>query len=173
MKSKTFTIYLLNEGVKPTDALVNLDLLECESGATAIPKDAHLYLTKDKTNNPWWKDNLGIKHNLKQSYPGGILFIPVGKRWFAATYGQSYHHLSSGSSEYDFGLKTALNAVDRKSLRSTDVVNPETAKRERVQAPKNSDLSFFSFDGDSNAILKRITGHVQEQYHDIFSCVTG
>ena len=173
MKSRTFTIFLLNEGIEPTDALINSETLECVGHTTALPTGAILYLTKDKTNDPWWKTYLGIDRTLKQSYPGGILFIPVGNRWFAATFGQSYHHLSSSSYEYDFGLKTALNAIDKNSLRSTDVVNPETAKRERVQAPKDQDIAFFSFDGDSSTVLKRISGRVQKQYHDILSCVTG
>ena len=173
MKSRTFTIFLLTEGVTPEKALVNADALELISEATAIPSGSVLYLTKNEVRDPWWKGYLGLVKKLQQSYPGGILFIPVGSRWFAATFGQSYHHLSASSYEYDFGIRTALNAVDRNSLRSTDAVNPETAKRERVQAPRESDFSFFSFDGDSNVVLKRISGKVQEQYQDLFTNVTG
>ncbi len=173
MKSRTFTIFLLTENTTPEKALVNIDALEQVSDATEIPANAILYLRKNETHDPWWKGYLGLSRQLQQSYPGGILFIPVGNRWFAATFGQSYHHLSSSSYEYDFGLKTTLNAIDRKSLRSTDAVNPETAKRERIQAPKDSDLSFFSFDGDSNTVLKRISGRTQEQYQDLFTSVTG
>jgi len=173
MKSRTFTIFLLSEGLVPEKALVNIDALELVSGATAIPSGAILYLTKNEVRDPWWKGYLGLSKRLQQSYPGGILFIPVGSRWFAATFGQSYHHLSASSYEYDFGIRTTLNAIDRKSLRSTDAVNPETAKRERIQAPKDSDFSFFAFDGDSNAVLKRISGRVQEQYQDLFTSVTG
>ena len=173
MKSRTFTIFLLTENTDPANALINRNALELVSDATAIPAGAILYLTKSETHDPCWKGYLGISQKLQQSYPGGILFIPVGNRWFAATFGQSCHYLLSSSYEYDFGLKTTLNAIDRKSLRSTDVVNPETAKRERIQAPKDSDLSFFSFDVDGNIVLKRISGRVQEQYQDLLSCVTG
>ena len=173
MKSRTFTIFLLTEGVTLEKALVNADALELVSEATAIPSGSVLYLTKNEVRDPWWKGYLGLTRKLQQSYPGGVLFIPVGKRWFAATFCQSYHHLSASSYEYDFGIRTTLNAVDRNSLRSTDAVNPETAKRERIQAPRESDFSFFSFDGDSNVVLKRISGKVQEQYQDLFTNVTG
>lgn len=173
MKSRTFTIFLLTEGLSPEKALVNIDALELVSRATAIPSGSVLYLTKNEVRDPWWKGYLGLSKKLQQSYPGGILFIPVGNRWFAATFGQSYHHLSASSYEYDFGIRATLNAIDRKSLRSTDAVNPETAKRERIQAPKDSDFSFFVFDGDSNTVLKRISGRVQEQYQDLFTSVTG
>ena len=173
MKSRTFTIFLLTEDTTPEKALVNTDALEQVSDATEIPASAILYLRKNETHDPWWKGYLGLSRQLQQSYPGGILFVPVGNRWFAATFGQSYHHLSASSYEYDFGIRTTLNAIDRKSLRSTDAVNPETAKRERIQAPKESDFSFFSFDGDCNTVLKRISGRVQEQYHDLFTNVTG
>ena len=173
MKSRTFTIFLLTDDIIPETSLINRNALELVSDATEIPSNAILYLSKGKTNAPWWKGYLGISKQLQQSYPGGILFIPVGCRWFAATFGQSYHYLSPCSYEYDFGLKTTLNAVDRTSLRSTDAINPETAKRERIQAPKNSDFSFFAFDGDSTTVLKRISGRVQGQYQDLFTSVTG
>lgn len=172
VKSRTFTVYLLHEGIVPLGALRNQELLEQDSKAQ-IPQGALLYLTRRCQHSPWWKEYLGISRNIAQVYPGGILFIPVGKRWFAATFGQSYHHLSSSAYECDFGLRVALNMTKRDSLRSTDVVNPETARRERIQAPKDKDLSFFSFNGDDTTVLKKITGHVQDQYADLASSVTG
>lgn len=171
-KSRTFSLYLLNEGVEPQDALADKSALSQET-ADSIPSGAILYLVNSNAHDPWWKGYLGVSKKLEQSYPGGILFIPVGCRWLAATFGQSHHYLSPSSYEYDFGLKTTLNAVNRDSIRSTDAVNPETAKRERIQSPKEADIRFFSFDGDNNIILKRMTGRVQAQYADLLSSVTG
>ena len=77
MRSRTFTIFLLTEGLSPEKALVNIDALELVSGATAIPSGSVLYLTKNEVRDPWWKGYLGLSKKLQQSYPGGILFIPV------------------------------------------------------------------------------------------------
>ena len=173
MKSRTFTIYLLNKDTSPQDALCKKDGLDLITDAKQTPKDAILYLMRNNIHPPWWKDFLGLSQEVRQAYPGGILFVPVDTRWFAITFGQSYHYLSASAYEYDFGLKATLNAIDKKSLRSTDVVNPETAKRERIQAPKDSDLSFFAFDGDSSAILKRISGRTHTRYKNLFTCATG
>lgn len=65
-----------------------------------------------------------------------------------------------------------LNSLDPSKLKSTDILNPDNAKRLRMQSPTVSDLTFFDFDRDSS-ILKKLTGVVREDYSDIFTNATG
>ena len=103
---------------------------------------------------------------------GAIVFLPVKDRVFALTFGHTYHSLKEESYEYDFGLRTTLNVLDSEKIKSTDILQPENAKRERIQSPVGSNLTFFDFNKDES-IIKRLTGAVKEEYKGILSNVTG
>ena len=171
-KSNTFSIYLLKDGISPDVALCSDQNLKLVTGSN-LPGEAKLYIISKGLFAPWWKSFLGIREDINQGYPGGILFLPVEGRWFAAMFGYAHHYLNANAYQVDFGLRVTLNAVDEKSLRSTDILNPETARRERVQAPQDSSLDFFSSDEWTSVVLKRISGHVQAPYRDLLSSVTG
>lgn len=178
-QTHTLTFYLLRNGFNPNDALDMDKGLEPIEGYAAI-KGARLYILKTEREEPWWKKFLGLntQTNINQEYPGGILFLPIkyknskNKYWVAVVFGYARHCLKAIACETGFGLRVALNAVDENTLRGVDILDPGTARRARIQSPRNSKLDFFS-DRWDRSLLKRISGHVQGTYKKELSCVTG
>ena len=175
-KSRNFSVYLLkdkfninniNEAFKEADS----DLVRLPENHTNMP-NVVIYVKQIKGNQPWWKEYWGISQELSQSSASAIVFLPVAGRVFAITFGSSYHHLHENAYEYDFGLKTTLNALDPEKVKSTDFFSPETSKRSRVQSPTGVSLTYLDFNKDEN-IVKKLTGAVKTQYSDLMRNVTG
>jgi len=171
-KSRSFSIFLLKDGFNAQNSLKEDHMLkECRK-ASNLPNGSVLYLSDKRPADPWWKTYWGISQDLKQTLKGAIVFIPVSNRCFAITFGHTYHNLKENSYEYDFGLRTTLNALDPKKIKSTDILQPEKARRERIQSPTSSDLTFFDINHDES-IIKRLTGAVADEYKDILTNITG
>lgn len=170
-KSRAFSLFLLKSEFNVQNALKEEHSLEKVPNVT-LPDNAELFLADVPQIEPWWKSYLGISKDLLQGLKGAILFLTVNGRTFALTFGNVYHNLKEESYEYDFGLLTTLNSIDPDALKSTDVLQPESALRQRIQTPKSSNLTFFDFDKDSS-IIKRLTGKVKEEYTSWFTNTTG
>jgi uncharacterized protein (TIGR04141 family) len=172
IKTRSFSIYLLKGDFDATNALKEDTDLEAGAEATGLPEGAVLHILDKTPTKPWWAGYFGIKKNLSQVFKGAIVFLPAGERWFALSFGHVSHNLKDESYEYDFGLRVTLNCVDSEQLRSTDILEPSGAKRQRTQLPTAGDLTFFDVDSDST-ILKSLTGKVKDAYKDIFKSATG
>ncbi|WP_407497028.1 DUF6119 family protein [Pseudooceanicola sp. MF1-13] len=170
-KIKPFSIYLLKEGFDHTNALKQEHSLE-KSEATGLPDDALLYVLDTPPRPPWWRSYFGIEQELHQASKGALVFLEVGGRNFAISFGHVYHHLNDYSYEYDFGLRVTLNSLDPAELKSADMVSPGTARRKRTQVAISTDLTFLDFDGNSE-IIRSLTGKVKEEYAEIFKNATG
>lgn len=171
-KSRSFSIYLLKEGFDATNTLKDEHTLDDQIAGNSLPDGAILYVLDNAPIAPWWKNYFGIQKNLTQALKGAIVFLPVGTRTFAITFGHVFHNLKDTSYEYDFGLRVTLNSVDPEKLKSLDSLSPENARRQRTQLPVNSDLTYFDFDQDST-ILKSLTGKVKDEYKAFFKHATG
>lgn len=172
-KSRNFSIYLLKEASTPVNALKDghsLELLVEEN--TSLPEGATMYIADSQGSTPWWKNYWGINRNLFQIQKGALVFLPVNNRWIALTFGMTHHQLKDNCYEYDFGLKTTLNALDPTKIKSTDILQPEKAKRQRIQSPTASSLTFFDI-RQNESIFKKLTGAVKAEYNDLFKNVTG
>lgn len=172
-KSRSFSIYLLKENFDATNSLKedhSLQLVQEEN--TNLPENGKMYISDRPANEPWWKSYWGIDKNLIQTQKGALVFLKVYENWIVLTFGSTYHQLKDEAYEYDFGIKTTLNALDPKKIKSTDILQPENAKRQRVQSPTASELNFFQLNNDET-ILKRMTGAVREEYKDLFKNITG
>lgn len=172
-KSRNFSIYLLKTGYNAQNALKDSHTLgEPLMSVENLPAGATLYLADNNPMDPWWKSYWGIKQNLRQVLKGAMVFLPINDRCVALTFGHTYHNLKNEAYEYDFGLRTTLNAIDPTQIRSTDILQPEDAKRERIQSPVASDLTFFDINNDES-IVKRLTGAVRSEFQSYFRHVTG
>src|SRR5690606_21542641 len=172
-KSRSFSIYLLKADFDSTNSLKeehSLELVQEEN--TNLPENAVMYISDRPANTPWWKSYWGIDKNLIQTQKGALAFLNVNENWIVLTFGSTYHQLKDEAYEYDFGIITTLNALDPKKIKSTDILQPENAKRQRVQSPTASELNFFQLNNDET-ILKRMTGAVREEYKDLFKNITG
>ncbi|GFE79130.1 hypothetical protein GCM10011487_11300 [Steroidobacter agaridevorans] len=171
-KSRSFSIYLLKEGFDASNALKDNHKLDAEVVGENLPEGSSLYILDTPPTAPWWKGYFGIQEPLTQSLKGAIIFLPVANRTFAITFGHVYHNFHEASYEYDFGLRVTLNCLDPEKLKSTDILEPSGAKRQRTQVPIDSDLTFFDFDRDTT-ILKSLTGKVRAEYKGLFGHATG
>lgn len=160
-KSRNFSVYLLKRGFNADNALKEENnLTRLMEDETNIPEGGVMYFGQSPIKRPWWKEYWGINQDLKQSSAGAIVFLPVNDSWFAITFGSSYHNLKEKSYEYDFGIRTTLNSLDPEKIKSTDLLVPETAKRQRIQIPNAANLTYFDFNKDES-IVKRLTGAVK------------
>ena len=171
-KSRPFSVYLLKKDFDASNTLEDDHGLKPVSEATDLPENGTLYILDAVGNPPWWRDYFGIQEELWQQFKGAILFLPVGKRCFALTFGHVMHRLKDESYEYDFGLIVTLNIVDPKELKSADMVEPGPARRKRMQVPVSTELTYLDFDGDSE-IIKSLTGKVKAEYAGLFKNATG
>ncbi len=102
-----------------------------------------------------------------------VAFLESDGRTFAVCHGHSSHLLNPYSLEYDFGLRTAVNLLDKKSIRSADMVTPsELGIRTRKQSSVDSDFDNYEVNV-FNIILSNITGKVQPKYKALFEAVNG
>lgn len=170
-KTKPFSIYLLKEGFDHTNSLKQGHSLE-ETEAADLPDGSHLFILDTPPRPPWWRSYFGIEKELYQVSKGALVFLEVGGRNFAISFGHVYHHLSDYSYEYDFGLRVTLNSLDPGELKSADMVSPGTARRKRTQVAISTDLTFLDFDGNSE-IIRSLTGKVKEEYKELFKNATG
>lgn len=172
-KSRNFSVYLLKTGYDALNALKDGHSLgEPLTDVENLPAEATLYLSDNTPADPWWKSYWGINRDLRQVLKGAIVFLPIDDACVALTFGHTYHNLKNEAYEYDFGLRATLNAIDPDKIRATDILQPEDAKRERIQSPVASDLTFFDINSDES-IVKRLTGAVRSEFQSYFRHVTG
>ena len=171
-KSRAFSIYLLKEGYDAANALREHHALDDDIGAQDLPEGATLFVLDSDPRPPWWKSYFNVEKNLTQVNKGALVFLPVGGRCFALSFGHVAHNLIDSSYEYDFGLRVTLNSLDPHKLKSTDTLDPGAAKRQRTQLPIESELTLFDFDRDST-ILRSLTGKVRDEHKELFRHATG
>lgn len=170
-KSRPFSIYLLKAGFAPENALrADHDLAPTE--AANLPEGSSLFILDTDPSRPWWRAYFGVETDLWQQQKGALVFLPVGDRWFALSFGQALNHLDERSYEYDFGLRVTLNSLDPKHLKSADMVSPGAARRKRTQVPSSTELTYLDFDGNSE-IIKSLTGSVKSEHASLFKNATG
>ncbi|GAA2395248.1 DUF6119 family protein [Gordonia cholesterolivorans] len=172
-QSRPFSIFLLKDQyADPTDALKEDHGLVEATVESKVQPSWPTFLALKKNSTPWWRQYFSIADNMNTGYAGAIVFMKASNKTFALTFGQTRHSLRDESYEYDFGLRTTLNAVDPDAIRNTDELDPATARRRRTQLPERGDISYFDFDGDS-AVLRSLTGAIRPEYRDLFAHATG
>ncbi len=172
MKTRSFSIFLLKVGYNAQNSLKLGHELISNYQAQNLPRGASLFISDSVRTTPWWVDYFLIGGNLHQENKGALIFLPVGDRCFALTFGHIYHNLLDIAYEYDFGLKVTLNSLEPNELKSADIVDPGAARRKRMQVPITSDLTYLDFDSNSE-ILKSLTGKVKPKHENLFKNATG
>ena len=120
-------------------------------------KNWKLFVKKNIPLEPLWSKYLGIE--IKTSNASAVLFIPYNSQYvFAICFGYGSTALDKNKVVGDFGLKTALNSLDKDKIKSSDVFIPsDHSKQKRTQTTQDSSLTGHDIDKFSN-ILRRITG---------------
>ena len=167
-KKISMSVFLLKEGVSPEEALKEEAMKELEDFGK-IPEWKVVFKGRPPLP-PDWAECLDIE--VATSTAGAVLFIKEENRWFAACFGYGHNFLDKNQVVGDFGLRTALNALDKDKIKSSDVFSPsDHSKQRRTQTVADSSLQGHDMDGFSH-ILKRITGRVQKEYEELFKTIT-
>ena len=167
-KKISTSIFLLKEDVPPEEALKEENREELEDFKEVSPWK--IVVGENFPTVPAWAVCIGI--DVKTSSASAVLFIRANSRWFAACFGYGFNFLDKSKVETDFGLRTALNALDKDRIKSSDVFSPsDHSKQRRTQTVSDSSLLGHDMDGFSH-ILKKITGRVKKQYEELFKTIT-
>ncbi len=161
-KSQTVSIRLLRDGKQPADSL--------RAGVLLTPWDklegAQIALDTIGGGAPKWTKFLGLSEaetaKLTNLTAYGLVFIPVGERWFAVSFGLGHVKLDPDAFEQDFGLRVVLNTVDPDKLRSADIRTPdENTTSRRTQTARRSDQTAFSIDIERD-IVRGLAGEPKD-----------
>src|SRR5271155_188846 len=93
-KTRSFSIYLLKEGYDAANTLRDDHALEDGVDALHLPEDARLLVFDGEPRPPWWRSYFGIQIDLTQASKGALVFLPVGGRCFALSFGHVAHDAS-------------------------------------------------------------------------------
>lgn len=163
------SIFLLKEGVSPDESLKE----EVRNKLKDFDKISEWKIVFEgkPSRLPDWAECLSIE-DVSISTASAVLFIKCENLWFAACFGYGYNFLDKNKVVDDFGLRTALNALDKDKIKSSDVFSPsDHSKQKRTQTVADSSLHGHDVDGFSQ-ILKRITGRVKEEYEELFKRIS-
>lgn len=153
------TIYLLKEDVKDPSKLFKQRLkIKEESGCM-------LYYKSSKKNTPDWSEFVVNSFELgsnpfQNSSSYAVVIIQVKNRYFAIPFGMGMHLIDLTKIEFNFGLKTAINAIPKEEIRQLDTTKPElkSQKTKRLAAIGTTPEDFEI--NKEREILRGIVGKV-------------
>ena len=173
MAKTKLSISLIKTGITNLADMVRVN----DCAHKELPGVGHFYYNNSRPKDPDWLENfflgqLGDEPRLKTSFVQALLIIkreyPVESRYFAIAFGYGRNLLIPGSIEPRFGLKTTLNTIDPKQLRSVDKNSLEAIPTKgRVQSSKLSELEVFNLDTERD-ILRSITAKTLADKKDDF-----
>lgn len=170
--ARPLSIFLLKSGRDIDDSIDDIELLEEAPMAGEFPAESRFFLRVGHTRKPWWVEYFGVQKDVRSRVNGALVFVPAGGRIFALAFGSARHNLADDSYEHDFGTRVVLNCIDPEKLKSTDLLEPGSARRQRTQLPFDADLSYFG-DLDDSTVLKSLTGKVGGNLAEVARSVTG
>lgn len=152
-KRQSLRLYLIKAAVtKYADALRDPASLLSFPLKPGLGLTGQFYLRNAQPEPVEWFDFVqagvkGVLPPITNSPNAAVLFLEVSGRIFALVFGTGRVLLKEDAYEVDFGLRSTLNAVNPRTLRSIDVHSHEAvALHKRVQTSLASNLSAFSLD---------------------------
>ena len=131
--------------------------------AEALGIDGVLYVRQSAEKRPNWASLLDevagdAVPNLANRSSSAALLLRVDGDIFAFTFGYGRYLIDQSRFVQDFGIRTALNTLDDKSLRSVDLHTLEDQPvQKKSQAARDSEVSVFGID-ILRDVLRAVTG---------------
>ncbi|PTB21628.1 hypothetical protein C9I57_08355 [Trinickia symbiotica] len=125
--------------------------------------DGVLYVKQSTETRPSWGSVLDdvtgrVIPNLANRSSSAVLLLRVDGDVFAFTFGYGRFLIEQSLFVQDFGLRTALNTLDEKSLRSVDLHTLEDQPvQKKSQAARDSEVGVFGID-ILRDVLRAVTG---------------
>src|SRR5271157_772370 len=123
-KTRTFIVFLLKDDSPERPIKVSVDCTEHEVRFEQ-GQPGRLFIQHSQGRPPYWLSFFAgsvpsLPQRILNVNSSAILVVGRQQKRFAIAFGFGRHLLASGSWEEDFGLRTTLNSVDRKRIRSID-----------------------------------------------------
>ncbi|UQA63262.1 DUF6119 family protein [Polyangium aurulentum] len=146
---------------------------EIGNGQTAAGTAYRIYLASRQAKAPPWVEFIkkAVPSNalkgVENVIHAAIILLEVqtttGRRFFGITHGHGHHLINKEKIELNFGLKTALNAVNTEQISLADIRNigAQTVQR-RVATNASATLRSLAFDFDTD-LLRIIGGRCVDQ----------
>ncbi len=122
-----------------------------------------LYIKNSQERRPRWAQLIDAivgreVDQLSNKSSSAVLLVRIDGKVLAFTFGYGRFLLNTGCFEQDFGLKTALNTLNHRSLRSVDLHTLEDQPiQKKSQATRGSEASVFGVDIFRD-VLRAVTG---------------
>jgi uncharacterized protein (TIGR04141 family) len=176
-KTQKLTFLLMRNGVASAkDALRTPSALQKIALKSGTGPSGEFWYAKPATKTPGWLSFVTpvlakAPPALKGATLSAVLFVKAKGRLFAVTFGYGRNLLKPDSFELGFGLRSALNRLDHRRIRSLDLKNYEDlVLATKKQTSRNSELGTFGLDvardlvsavtgePSDSSFAKRITG---------------
>ena len=167
------SIYLIKEELSSTK---NEELIKNCQGVEDIDEVGEFHYGYSQYRTPHWlkkffgesfynykeKEKKG-GHKLFSATASGVLLVNIEKRKFAITFGYGHNFLNDGVYEERFGLKSALNLIEKNNFKAIEKKNMSMDPKLSIeQVSKNGDIYNFELDTEQDLVL-RITGQSNEK----------
>jgi uncharacterized protein (TIGR04141 family) len=161
-KTRTFTVFLLKDDSpgRPIKSAV-----ACAEHAVRFDQgeDGALFIQRSDERPPSWLSFFAgsvpsLTGRILNTNTSAVLVLKRQRKRFAIVFGYGRHLLEPGSWEEDFGLRTTLNSVDRKRIRSIDRMSLDAiGQHSQIQASREADINEFGLDLEQD-LLRAVTG---------------
>jgi len=158
LPAQHLTVYLLHDGVKPSQALTKDRLTDSLDSKASILPAGKLYYTSERADNAKWRKFLEPAFGSKlapfmSQHPSAVLFITVSSRTFAIPFGFGHTLINAAKVVSDFGLMTALKVADVDTLRAVNYRTIDDRSRVgRIQVSEDADVEDFQLDTDTDLL---------------------
>ena len=161
-KTRTFTVLLLKDDA-PTRPIKGS--ADCTEHEVHFDQGEHgtLFIQRSDGRTPGWLSFFAgavpsLPRRILNANTAAVLLLRRQQKRFAIAFGFGRHLLEPGSWEEDFGLRTTLNSVNRRRLRSVDRMSLDAiGQHSQIQASREADISEFGLDLEQD-LLRAVTG---------------
>jgi uncharacterized protein (TIGR04141 family) len=174
-KTRTFTIFLLKEACRERPIKESVEItqheVQFEDGSRGV-----LFIQPPQGRPPGWLSFFAgavpsLTERIVNANSAAVLILNRHDRRFAVAFGFGRHLLAPGCWEEDFGLRTTLNSVDRRRIRSVDRMSLDAiGQHSQIQASREADINEFGLDLEQD-LLRAVTGPPSES--DLGKRLTG
>lgn len=167
------TIYLIKENVIEPKQIFKKEyrlISEEKDGIT-------LFYKASKSTTPDWADYLAENFEIstkafKNSSSYAVLVLKIDNRLLAIPLGMGLHMIDLTKTDYNFGLKTAINCIPKSEIRQIDTTTPETnSQKTKKQAVTGSTPEEFGINKQKD-ILRGIVGKLPKG-HELGEALEG
>lgn len=170
MGVETIGVYLLKPRIADgREALREPERITATHAVSASETRGTLYVADGEEHEPEWVRLLGGVSAPPLSRPhratSAVLMLSTAERWFAIPFGASGRSLlEHGSYERDFGLKVALNGIDRERIRGAQARTfSDYVLHSQRQLSRLSDVEALEID-DRRDLVTALSGVLRDKH---------